>query len=36
MQDLKILIVDDVPDDAELVAVQLKHQEIKFFDSDFN
>ena len=30
MQDLKILIVDDVPDDAELVAVQLKQQGIKF------
>ena len=31
MQDLKILIVDDVPDDAELVAVQMKQQGIKFF-----
>ena len=30
MQDLKILIVDDVPDDAELVALQLKQQGIKF------
>ena len=30
MQDLKILIVDDVPDDAELVAVQLKQQGLKF------
>ena len=30
MQDLKILIVDDVPDDAELVAMQLKQQGIKF------
>ncbi|MBE9509500.1 MAG: response regulator [Bacteroidetes bacterium] len=30
MQNLKILIVDDVPDDAELVAVQLKQQGIKF------
>jgi len=30
MQDLKILIIDDVPDDAELVAVQLKQQGIKF------
>ncbi len=30
MQDLKILIVDDVPDDAELVAMQLKQHGIKF------
>ena len=30
MQDLKILIVDDVPDDAELVALQLKQQGMKF------
>lgn len=30
MKDLKILIVDDVPDDAELVALQLKQHGIKF------
>jgi len=30
MKDLKILIVDDVPDDAELVALQLKQQGMKF------